>query len=122
MRFCAISDDSLKVYGPDAGDDSLEPSRALPAARALVHSHELDPVSGLAAVHQVVRQNNLHASGQLARRRPFRHLLDVDRLVVPERREAVLHQQRVPLAVVLRDDGGGSGELGRGGDDRRVVI
>jgi hypothetical protein len=94
--------------------DTLERSRGT-TTNAAIHADELDSVSRLTLVHQVVIQNDVRAARQLARRCPLRHFLDADALVVAESAEAVLDLQGVSLIVRLRRDGGGGGEVGGGG-------
>mgnify|MGYP006997511848 CR=1 FL=1 len=79
-------------------------------SRRLVDADKLDSVPRFAAIDKVIGQDDLDTPRQLPGRRTLRHLLNVDRLVVSEGGQTVLHNQWVPIAVILWNDGGGSGE------------
>lgn len=102
----------------------LESPLTLPTTRTLIHPHQLNPIPRLTPIHQIIPQNHLHAPRQLPRRRPFRHLLNIDGLKVLESGETILHRDGVAVAVVAGDDGrrGGGGVEGLGGDGGGVVV
>jgi len=69
--------------------NTLECSRGT-TANAAVHADELDPISRLTFVHQVVIQNDVRAAGQLACRSALGHLLDADALMITKGAETIL--------------------------------
>ena len=65
----------------------------------LVHTHELDAVARLDLVDEVVIHDHIDAAWQLSWRRPFRHFLNADHLVVAERTQAIFGREPVPTLV-----------------------
>jgi hypothetical protein len=94
--------------------DTLERSRGT-TTNAAIHADELDSVSRLTLVYQVIIQNYVRTAGQLARRCPLGHFLDTDALVIPKSAKPVLNLQRMSLIVCLWCDGRSRGEVGSGG-------
>lgn len=102
--------------------DVLKSPGSLASSRALVDTNQLDPISRLTTVDQVIRQDNLDTFGQLTSRCSFRHFLDADRLIIPERGQSILHEQWMTLAVILGNHCCGSSHCGRWGDDGGIVV
>jgi hypothetical protein len=98
----------------NATENTLERSRGT-ATNAAVHADELDSVSRLTLVYQVIVQNYVRTAGQLACRSSLGHFLDADALVITESAETVLDLQRMALFICLWCDGGCRGEVGCGG-------
>jgi hypothetical protein len=122
-----IADRHIRVWLLDdilVEADSLEPSLTLATSCALVDPDQLNPVPRFTTIYQIIRQDHLDSPRQLPRRRSFRHLLNTDRLMIPERTKTVFHGDRVALAVILRDHCGGRscGEKGLGGDGAAIVV
>jgi hypothetical protein len=92
---------------------TLERSRGA-STNAAIHADELDSVSRLTLVYQVIVQNHVRTARQLACRCPLRHFLDADALVIAEGAEPVLDLQRMSLIVCLWRDGRSRGEVGSG--------
>ena len=80
----------LMVKTRNAAKNALERSRGT-TTNAAIHADELDSVSRLTFVYQVIIQNYVRTARQLARRCPLRHFLDADALVIPESAEPVLN-------------------------------
>ena len=94
--------------------NTLERSRGT-TTNAAIHADELNSVSRLTLVYQVIIQNYVRTTGQLACRCPLRHFLDADALVIPKSAEPVLNLQRMSLVICLWCDGRRRGEVGSGG-------
>jgi hypothetical protein len=87
-----------------------------------VHSDNLQPISRLTLIHQIILHHDLDTPRQLSRRRSFRHLLNHDHLVVHERRQPMLDLKRVSVGVGLGVGGGGNGGAGGGGGGEAVGV
>ena len=103
---------------------SLEASLTHSTTSTLIHSDQLDSITRLASIHQIIRQDYFNSSRQLPCRRPLRHLLDTDRLMIPKRAQPVFHRDGMTLAIVLWYNGCGwcSREKSLSGDGCTVVI
>jgi len=71
-------------------EDTLERSRGS-TTNAAVDANELDAVSRLTLVYQIIVYDHVRTPRQLASRRSLRHLLDTDALVITESAEAILY-------------------------------
>ena len=92
----------------------LECSRST-TTNAAVHANELDAISRLTLVYQVIVQNYVRTAWQLASRCSLGHFLDADALVITESAETVLDLQSISLFVCLWCNGRSRGEVGCGG-------
>lgn len=88
--------DRLYHYQPEGTSSKA----TLLAGQAAEVPYHLDPVSGLAEVHEVSVANHVHGAWQLACRRLLRHLLDAEGLMVFVLRQAVLGFQEVAIIVL----------------------
>lgn len=100
--------DELRV-----GEYSLEMgATTCTSTERTVHSDDLEAVTRLATVDEVVLEHDLDTPRKLSRRCALRHLLNRHHLVVDESRQAVLNLERVVVCVGLRVGGGGNGCAG----------
>jgi hypothetical protein len=104
----------LMVKRRNATENTLERSSGT-ATNTAVHADELDSVSRLTLVYQVIIQDYVRTARQLACRCSLGHFLDADALVITESAETVLDLQRMALFICLWCNRGRRGEVGRGG-------
>jgi len=95
-------------------ENALERSRGS-GTNTAVHTDELDPVSWLTLVYQVIVQDHVRTARQLASWSSLGHFLDTDALMITESAETIFDLQRMPLFICLRCNRGGRGEVGSGG-------
>ena len=98
----------------NTAENALECSRGTTTNTA-VRADELDSISRLTLVYQVVIQNHVRTARQLASRSSLGHFLDADALVIAERAETILDLQGASLFICLRCNRGGRGKVGGGG-------
>lgn len=67
------------------------------------NSSDLYPVSRLAAVDQIVFEDNIDGARKLTWRRVFRHLLDGDGLRILINAVAILHRKRIIIIIFCRN-------------------
>lgn len=85
---------------------SRESSRPSTSSHTLVDSNQLNPISRLAPVDHIVLKHDLDTPWKLTCWSSFGHLLDRNRLLIPEGGESVLHRNDVTVSVVLGNGDG----------------